>query len=94
MLKAKLISIVFVLAACVLLMVASPPILAQTHADGRGCMPGDADGDDDVDLSDLGILLAAWDSRPGDDNWYPGADFDGNKHIWMSDLGILLSNWG
>ena len=94
MLKPKFISIVSVFASCVLLMVASPPLLAQTDADGRGCMPGDADGDDDVDLSDLGILLAAWDSRPGDDNWYPGADFDGDGHVGHGDLGILLADWG
>lgn len=97
MLKPKRLSILSAVTSCILLIVASPPLLAQTdrdsHAD-RGDVPGDADGDNDVDLSDLGILLSAWDSRPGDDNWYADADFDGNGHIGHSDLGILLSDWG
>lgn len=57
-------------------------------------IPGDCDDDGDVDQSDLGILLAAWDSRPGDDNWDYRADLDGDGHVGQSDLGILLSNWG
>ena len=97
MFKPGRISIVFAITSCTLLMGSPPPLLAQTDRDshaGRGDVPGDADGDKDVDLSDLGILLSAWDSRPGDDNWYPDADFDGNGHIGQSDLGILLSDWG
>ena len=93
MLRAKRISIVSVLASWVLLMVASPPLLAQTTRDCRGVV-GDVDGDDDTDLSDLGILLAAWDSSPGDDNWDPRADLDGDGHVGHGDLGILLSDWG
>lgn len=57
-------------------------------------VPGDADGDGDVDQGDLGILLAAWDSYPGDPNWDPRADFDGDGHVHQADLGILLANWG
>lgn len=57
-------------------------------------VPGDCDGDHDVDQSDLGILLAAWDSYPGDDNWDERADFNGDGHVYHSDLGILLANWG
>lgn len=55
---------------------------------------GDCDDDGDVDQSDLGILLAAWDSHPGDDNWDYRADLDGDGHVYQSDLGILLANWG
>lgn len=58
-----------------------------------GCI-ADIDGDGDVDQSDLGILLAAWDSSPGDDNWDYRADIDGDGHVGQSDLGILLANWG
>lgn len=93
MLKPKFISIVSVFASCVLLMVASPPLLAQTDRDDRGVV-GDVDGDGDVDLSDLGILLAAWLSEPGDPNWYPGADLDGDGDVDQSDLGILMGDWG
>lgn len=55
---------------------------------------GDLDHDGDVDHSDLGILLAAWDSHPGDDNWDDRADIDDDDHVYHSDLGILLANWG
>jgi len=55
---------------------------------------GDIDNDCDVDQSDLGILLAAWDSYPGDPNWNPNADLDGDNYVGQSDLGLLLGNWG
>ena len=58
------------------------------------CCPGDIDGDGDTDHSDLGILLTAWDSQPGDPNWDERADLDGNGHVGHSDLGILLTDWG
>jgi hypothetical protein len=48
--------------------------------------PGDLDGDDDTDLSDLGILLASWEL---DD----GGDLDGDGDTDLSDLGILLADW-
>jgi hypothetical protein len=46
----------------------------------RGCY-ADLDGDGDTDLSDLGILLAAWDSTPGDPNWDPRADLSGDGAV-------------
>jgi len=55
--------------------------------------PGDIDGDCDTDQSDLGALLAAWGSRPGDYNWDENADLDGDGHVFQSDLGVLLGNW-
>ena len=58
-----------------------------------GC-DGDVDGDGDTDHSDLGALLAAWGSQPGDPNWNPGADLDGSGEVGHSDLGILLGDWG
>ena len=55
---------------------------------------GDIDGDGDTDHSDLGELLSAWGSQPGDPNWNPDADLDGNGEVGHSDLGILLADWG
>lgn len=55
-----------------------------------GTVPGDLDGDGDVDHADLGILLADWGCTGGD---CPG-DCDGDGDTDQSDLGILLSNWG
>jgi len=55
---------------------------------------GDIDGDGDTDHADLGALLGAWDSQPGDPHWNPDADLDGDGHVGHSDLGILLTDWG
>ena len=55
---------------------------------------GDIDGDGDTDHSDLGALLSAWGSQPGEPNWNPNADLDGDGHVGHSDLGILLGDWG
>ena len=66
---------------------------ASVVDDGPDC-PGDVDGDGDTDHSDLGALLGAWGSQPGDPNWLPGADLDGSGQVGHSDLGILLGDWG
>jgi hypothetical protein len=55
-------------------------------------MPGDADGDDAVDVSDLGILAGAWGTDSGG-RWY-SADFTGDGAVDVADLGILAGNWG
>lgn len=61
-----------------------------------GCTPcsGDADGDFDVDLSDLGIVLGAFSACPGDSSFDSAADLDNNGCIDLSDLGIILANFG
>ena len=56
--------------------------------------PGDVNGDGCVDQADLGALLAAYCSYPGDPNWNPWADFDCNDHVGQPDLGALLGHWG
>jgi len=50
-------------------------------------IPGDLDGDSDVDQADLGILLSSY----GIDD---GGDIDGDGDTDQADLGILLSNYG
>ena len=55
---------------------------------GSGCqIPGDINGDCQVNGADLGAMLAAW----GSDD--PGADIDGNGTVDGGDLGTLLANW-
>ncbi len=51
--------------------------------------PWDLDGNNDVGVGDLLILLGAWGPNPG----HP-ADFDGNDDVGVSDLLVLLANWG
>ncbi|MCA9289969.1 MAG: hypothetical protein KDA25_02510 [Phycisphaerales bacterium] len=48
-------------------------------------VPGDLDGDGDVDPADLAILLADWGGS--------GADLDGDGIVGPGDLAILLANW-
>ena len=59
-----------------------------------GSIPGDVDGDGDVDLSDLQLLLAAYGTSVGDPGYNPGADADNDGSITLADLQILLSNYG
>ncbi len=55
---------------------------------------GDADGDDDTDLSDLGALLAAFGACSGDMNYSADADINSSGCIDLSDLGIQLADFG
>ena len=57
-----------------------------------GADPADLNGDSQVDVSDLLILLGAWGSCPAE----PGpcvADIDENGVVDVTDLLTLLSNW-
>ncbi len=56
--------------------------------------PGDTDNDGDVDLSDLGVVLAAYGACVGDSEYVPAADFDSSGCIDLSDLGVVLANYG
>ncbi|HEB61490.1 MAG TPA: hypothetical protein ENJ06_06665 [Phycisphaeraceae bacterium] len=50
-------------------------------------IPGDLDGDGDVDQADLGLLLAAYQQNAN-------GDLDGDGDTDQADLGILLANFG
>lgn len=56
--------------------------------------PGDVDGDGDVDLSDLTLLLASFGLCSGDSGFNAAADFDNSGCIGLSDLATLLANFG
>lgn len=56
-------------------------------------VPGDIDGNFNVDGGDLGLLGFAWYSRPGDLNWNANADINSDNLVDGSDLGILGLNW-
>ncbi|MBN2293619.1 MAG: hypothetical protein JXM70_14415, partial [Pirellulales bacterium] len=55
-------------------------------------LPGDANGDGLVDVSDLGILAANY-GNGSDFEWGDG-DFTGDGLVDVSDLGLLSSNYG
>ncbi len=54
-----------------------------------GLIIGDLDGDGQVRVPDLVILLGAWGPNPG----HP-ADLDGDGEVRVPDLVILLGSWG
>ncbi len=57
-------------------------------------IPGDIDHDGDVDLADLSLLLAAYNTCAGDANYNADADLDGDACVNLADLSILLANYG
>lgn len=57
-------------------------------------VPGDSDGDADVDLADLALLLTAFGGRAGDAAWLPACDFDADGRVGLADLALLLQYFG
>ncbi len=55
-------------------------------------LAGDLDGDGDVDLADLAVLLANYNTPSG--MTYADGDLDGDGDVDLSDLAIMLANYG
>ncbi len=53
--------------------------------------PGDLDQNGEVDASDLGLLIAAWNT---DGPIVEGSDINGDGTINAADLGLLIGAWG
>jgi hypothetical protein len=76
--------------------------VAVPDACGTACaLAADLDGDGDVDQADLGILLAAFGSCPGDANYAAAAGTidsagapGGDPCVNQADLGVLLAEFG
>ena len=56
--------------------------------------PGDVNGDDAVDGSDLGTLLGKWGPVAPGDAAAQACDLNRDGQVDGADLGIVLSNWG
>ncbi len=57
-------------------------------------LAGDADDDNEVTLFDFGLLVQAFGSLRGDENWNQVVDFDGDEEVTLFDFGILVQNFG
>jgi hypothetical protein len=71
-----------------------PPIvdMGAYEFQGGAPIPGDLDGDGDVDLSDLAQLLSNYGMSEG--ATYEDGDLDGDGDVDLSDLAGLLANYG
>lgn len=56
--------------------------------------PGDVDGDGDVDLTDLALLLGAFGTCDSEVGFNSGADFDVSGCVDLADLATLLGSFG
>ncbi|MBS7621639.1 right-handed parallel beta-helix repeat-containing protein, partial [Candidatus Bathyarchaeota archaeon] len=57
-------------------------------------IPGDIDGDKDVDIYDVVVIASAYDAKTGQPRYVPNADIDGNGHINIYDVVIATSRYG
>jgi parallel beta-helix repeat protein len=57
-------------------------------------IPGDINGDFQVNLQDLVLLAQAYGSTPGSPNWNPNADITGSGTVGLQDLVILAQHYG
>ncbi len=57
-------------------------------------MPGDIDGDNEVTLLDFGLLVRAFGTAVGEDDYDINADLDGDGEITLWDFAWLVMNFG
>jgi len=85
------------------------PVLGETDTadntleDGtvKVTVPGDADGDGEVDTVDLSMLGRAWDTSEAEPHnellgtdWNPNCDFNGDTKIKAEDISVMGAHWG
>lgn len=62
--------------------------------DDQESFPGDVNGDLNVDLGDVSLLLAAYGACEGDPDFNAAADFNDSGCVDLSDLSVQLGNYG
>lgn len=54
---------------------------------------GDMNGDGDVNIFDVGLVLGAYGSTPGSPRWNANADFNNDGSVGIDDVSIVLANF-
>jgi hypothetical protein len=57
-------------------------------------LPGDVDGDCDVDIVDIMLVAGRWNSAPGHPRYDPRYDVDGDGDIDVVDIMLVAAHWG
>jgi hypothetical protein len=57
-------------------------------------LPGDVDGDCDVDVVDIMLVAGRWNSALGDPRYDPCYDVDGDGEIDVVDIMPVAAHWG
>jgi len=70
-------------------------IIDNTYIDGsvKVTIPGDTNGDWEVNVLDLGMIGVSWLSETGEPKYKPNVDINGDGRINVLDLGILGVHW-
>jgi hypothetical protein len=83
------------------LYVSAEAVVGETNTDNNllygepvlVTIPGDVDGDRDVDIFDMTSIAGAYDSEVGDPNYHPNCDIDGDGDVDIFDVVIAAGNY-
>lgn len=71
----------------------SAPV-SQALSFSKANNPGDADGDNIVNIRDYNAVIDAFGSSKGDENYNENVDFDGNDVVNILDYGVVIDAFG